>query len=86
MSTVDPKDYKDLALVDLEAELEGTESKLVQLRFDHSTRGIDSPMEIRVLRRNIARIQTELRAREIAAMDASQLAKRSKIVARRSAK
>lgn len=86
MSTVDPKDYKDLALVDLEAELEGTEGKLVQLRFDHSTRGIDSPMEIRVLRRNIARIQTEIRAREIAAMDASQLAKRSKKVARRSAK
>lgn len=83
---VDPKDYKDLTLDDLVAELEGTEGRLVQLKFDHSTRGIDSPMEIRTLRRNIARLKTVIRAKEIDGMDETEKAKRSKILARRASK
>jgi len=83
MAALDPKDYKDLGLDDLMGELEGTEARLGQLQFDHATRGIDNPLQIRTLRRNIGRLKTELRAREIKELDETALSKRSKVRARR---
>ncbi|MBY5959308.1 50S ribosomal protein L29 [Membranicola marinus] len=83
MAALDPKDYKDLGLEDLSGELEGTEARLSQLQFDHATRGIDNPLQIRSLRRNIARLKTELRARELKSSDETVLNRRSKIRARR---
>ncbi len=84
MSALDPKDYKKLGLEDLTGELEGATSRLSELQFDHATRGIDNPLEIRTLRRNISRLKTELRAREIAEMDDKEKGKRSRVRARRS--
>ncbi len=86
MAALDPKDYKDLGLEDLSGELEGTEARLSQLQFDHATRGIDNPLQIRSLRRNIARLKTELRARELKSSDETVLNRRSKIRARRAKK
>ena len=86
MAALDPKDYKDLELDDLTGELEGTQARLSQLKFDHATRGIDNPLEIRTLRRNIGRLKTELRSREINEMDEAELKKRTKIRARRANK
>ena len=83
MAALDPKDYKDLGLDDLTGELEGTQARLTQLEFDHATRGIDHPLQIRTLRRNIGRLKTEIRSREIKAMDETELSKRSKLRARR---
>ena len=65
MATLDPKDYKELGAEDLSGELESIQARLSQLQFDHATRGIDNPLEIRTLRRNIGRLKTELRSREI---------------------
>lgn len=84
MATLDPKDYKELGVEDLSGELESIQARLSQLQFDHATRGIDNPLEIRTLRRNIGRLKTELRSREIKEQDESALSKRSKIRARRS--
>lgn len=83
MAALDPKDYKDLGQDDLTGELEGTQARLTQLQFDHATRGIDNPLQIRALRRNISRLKTELRAREIKEMGDTERSKRSKIRARR---
>lgn len=83
MAALDPKDYKELNAEDLAGELEGSQSRLSQLQFDHSTRGIDNPLEIRNLRRNISRLKTELRAREIKELDEAELSKRSRKRARR---
>ncbi len=83
MAALDPKDYKDHGLDDLTEELEGTEARLTQLQFDHATRGVDNPLQIRILRRNISRLKTELRAREISEMGEADLGKRSKARARR---
>lgn len=83
MATLDPKDYKELGEEDLSGELESIQARLSQLQFDHATRGIDNPLEIRTLRRNISRLKTELRAREIKEQDETVLSKRSKIRARR---
>jgi len=67
----------------LGTELEAQEKEYQQMKFDHAAKGIANPMELRDMRRNIARILTEVRSRELAAMTPEQLAMRSKIRARR---
>ena len=57
-----------------------------KLTFDHAIRGLDNPLELRVLRRDVARLKTEIRRRELAACSPEELAKRSKIHARRKRK
>jgi large subunit ribosomal protein L29 len=53
------------------------------MKFDHTTTGLANPQTLVEVRRDIARIKTELRGREIAAMDEEQLANRSKMRYRR---
>lgn len=77
-----------LSLVDmtdeaLRSQLASAELEYQQMKFDHAAKGIANPMEIRELRRNVARILTEGRRREIAAMSPEELAMRSKLRARR---
>ncbi|MCB9283671.1 MAG: 50S ribosomal protein L29 [Lewinellaceae bacterium] len=74
------QEYSD---TDLVAELEKTEQEYQKLRFDHAIKGLDKPNILREVRRDIARLQTEVRRREVAAMSSEELAQRSKIRARR---
>ena len=67
----------------LRSELQSRDREYQQMKFDHAAKGIANPMELRDLRRDIARIYTEVRKRELAAMTPEQLAMRSKIRARR---
>ena len=67
----------------LGSELQSRENEYQQMKFDHAAKGIANPMELRDLRRDIARIHTEVRSREMVAMSPEQLAMRSKIRARR---
>lgn len=71
-------EFKDLNTEDLQYELESATLKYQKLKFDHSTIGLQNPLELREVRRDIARIKTELRAREIGAMSDEELANRSK--------
>jgi large subunit ribosomal protein L29 len=73
----------DKSVEELSSELGSMESQLIQMKFDHAVRGLANPMEIRSMRRNIARINTELRSRELAAMTPEQIEMRSKLRARR---
>jgi large subunit ribosomal protein L29 len=68
---------------DLNAELEKTEQEYQKLRFDHAVKGLDKPLVLKEVRRDIARLQTELRRRKVANMSAEELAQRTKIRARR---
>jgi large subunit ribosomal protein L29 len=68
---------------ELRSQLASAEHEYQQLKFDHAAKGIANPMEIRELRRNVARILTEGRRREIAAMSPDELATRTKLRARR---
>lgn len=74
---------KELAEEDLQAELENSESLYRKMKFEHAIKGLANPMELRDLRRNIARLNNELRSRQVASMSADELALRSKIRARR---
>ncbi|MCL4127432.1 UNVERIFIED_CONTAM: hypothetical protein GTU68_063304 [Idotea baltica] len=51
----------------LQNELTVSVERLHKLGFNHTIAPLESPIELRTLRRSIAKMKTELRAREIAA-------------------
>ena len=55
-------ELKDLTLV----ELQDSRGTLNKLRFNHAVSPIDSPMQLRSKKKEVARILTELRKRELA--------------------
>lgn len=59
------QEYKELSDKDLRERLEAEQLDLIQTKIYHSTTPLDNSGLIREKRRNIARIQTELRAREL---------------------
>ena len=69
--------------VDMQTELASMEREYQTMKFDHTVKGLSNPLELRELRRNIARIHTEARRRELATMTPDQLELRSKLRARR---
>ena len=56
---------KGLTTVELEELLLDNSTNLTKLKMNHKTAELENPIELRDLRRNISRINTELRAREI---------------------
>ncbi|GIV31935.1 MAG: hypothetical protein KatS3mg030_237 [Saprospiraceae bacterium] len=76
-------ELQEFSMEDLMAELRATEADYQKMKFDHAVKGLDNPMELRTMRRDIARLKTEIRRRELEAMTPEQLARRSKIRARR---
>ena len=76
-------ELQEFSDADLQTELEGIEAEYAKMRFDHNVQGLDNPMELKELRKDVARIKTEIRRRELANMSETALNKRSKIRARR---
>ena len=76
-------ELQDYNKEELQNELEQTQAQYKKLKFDHAIRGLDNPLVIREVRRDIARLQTEMRRRELAELSNEQLANRSKMRARR---
>lgn len=74
------QEYSD---ADLQAELEATEGRYQKMKFDHNVNGLENPLVLREVRRDVARINTEIRRRELANASAQELANRSKIRMRR---
>jgi len=77
------QDLKDLSAEDIQEKLDSTEKDYIQLKFDHASKGLDSPIRIRKIRRDIARMKTELRSRDLSGATPDELAKRNKIRKRR---
>ena len=59
------KNLKDLSVTDLRAKIQEDELRLKKLEFAHAISPLENPMTIRGLRRDIARIKTELKKKEI---------------------
>lgn len=59
-------EIKELPTQDLKDRLEQMEKEYAQLKINHSVSAVDSPAKITTDRRMIARVKTELRARELA--------------------
>jgi large subunit ribosomal protein L29 len=68
------KELKELSLSALVDELRATKQEALNLRFRNATGQLDNNAEIRTVRRQIARINTFIREREIAAAEAGQKA------------
>lgn len=56
---------KEMSSPDLEKELGELKTELFKLRFSLKTNGLDNPMKIKEVRKDIARIKTEIKEREI---------------------
>ena len=57
---------KEMSSPELEKELGELKSELFKLRFGLATNGLDNPMKIKETKKDIARIKTILRERELA--------------------
>ncbi|HOH55592.1 MAG TPA: 50S ribosomal protein L29 [Paludibacteraceae bacterium] len=59
------REIRELSTKELLERLETEKENLVRLKLNHSISPLDNPMQIKTVRRNVARIATELRQREI---------------------
>jgi len=57
---------KEMSSPELEKELSELRTELFKLRFSLATNGLDNPMKIKEVKKDIARINTILRQRELA--------------------
>ena len=58
---------KEMTSPELEKELSELKSELFKLRFSLATNGLENPMKIKEVKKDIARIKTVLKQRELAA-------------------
>jgi large subunit ribosomal protein L29 len=56
---------KSLGLEELKAKITEDEMRLKKLSFAHSVTPVENPMTIRALRKDIARLKTVLRSKEL---------------------
>lgn len=61
------KEAHELEDSELEHKLSEAKTELFNLRFQLATGQLDNPLKIREAKRNIARVQTVMRERELAA-------------------
>ena len=86
MATKKYLELQEFSDADLKNELNETRAQYQKLKFDHTIKGLDNPLLLRDVRRDIARLNSEIRRRQINEMSAEDLANRSKIRARRKRK
>lgn len=58
-------ELKKLSTQELQEKLAASEQSLVKMKLNHSVSPLDNPMQIKATRKDIARINTELRLREL---------------------
>ena len=56
---------KEMSSPELENELSELKSELFKLRFSLATNGLDNPLKVKEVRKDIARVKTILRQREL---------------------
>ena len=54
-----------LTIEELREMLVNTQSNLNKIKMNHRTAELENPLEIRSVRRNVARIRTEIKKREL---------------------
>ncbi|HHU53091.1 MAG TPA: 50S ribosomal protein L29 [Clostridiaceae bacterium] len=59
-------ELREMTVAELNQELLELKEQLFKLRFQHATNQLDNPMELKMVRRDIARVKTILREIEMA--------------------
>ena len=67
-----PQEVRALSDEELAKQLEDGRVELFNLRFQMATSRLDNTARVKTVKRDIARIQTEIRARELAAAKSSK--------------
>ncbi len=62
-----PKEIRELSAEDLQEKLKEARAELFNLRFQMATSQLDNTARVGLVKKDIARIQTEMRARELSA-------------------
>ena len=60
-----PNKVREMTDVELNNELSSLKAELFKLRFQSATNQLDNPLQIKSVRKDIARIKTILREREL---------------------
>lgn len=58
-------EIKDLTTEEIREKIETEKAALTKMKMNHAVSPLENPMIIRATRRNIARLMTELRKREL---------------------
>ena len=59
-------EIKSMSESELRERIQTEQESLTKLRFSHAVTPIENPSRIRVMRKTVARLKTELRAKELA--------------------
>jgi len=59
------KEVRELDVTALKEKLENAQAQLTSLKLNHSVSPLENPSQIKAVRRDIARMKTELRQREL---------------------
>ena len=73
----------EMSSEELVSEITAAQATLTTMKFDNGLQGLENPLELRQKRRDIARMKTELRKKELATFSPEQIAKRGEIRRRR---
>jgi len=60
-------EFQNLSDAELDKKLKELKSELFNLRFRHASGQLENPVSIRTCKRDIARVNTEIRARQLKA-------------------
>ena len=60
-----PSEIREKSATELNEELVDLKEELFKLRFQHATNQLDNPMKLKSVKRDIARVRTILREREL---------------------
>ena len=64
------KKMREMTEVELNAELDNMKKELFNLRFQHVTGQLENPVKLRETKRDIARVKTVIREKELAKAEA----------------
>ena len=62
---MDLNKFREMTDVELNAELDKMKKELFNLRFQHVTGQLENPVKMREVKRNIARVKTIIREKEL---------------------
>lgn len=58
-------EIRELTTAEIIEKIDNAKIEMVKLRLNHAVNSLDNPMKIRFARKNIARLNTELRKRQL---------------------
>ena len=65
MEVMKAKEVKELTTAELKERLDAQKAELSQMKLQHSISPLDNPLQIREVRKTVARLATEIRQREL---------------------